>query len=149
MNKLPGTIVRIAAAITLLHDPDAQEITGATLRDAVRIGRAYISHAIAAFGLTRPNGEVASQAKQVLATVVKLCAEERTTTVRRRDVHQKLRDRAWVESAASLDVPIELLVEYGHVQLVVHRNPAGGRPSEHVARAPRPPPGARVVIPHP
>ena len=34
MNKLPDTIVRTAAAITLLHDPDAQEITGATLRDA-------------------------------------------------------------------------------------------------------------------
>jgi hypothetical protein len=30
MNKLPDTIVRTAAAITLLHDPDAQEITGAT-----------------------------------------------------------------------------------------------------------------------
>ena len=56
MNKLPGTIVRIAAAITLLHDPDTQEITGATLRDAVRVGRACISHARAAFGLSRPDG---------------------------------------------------------------------------------------------
>jgi Protein of unknown function (DUF3987) len=56
INKLPDTIVRTAAAITLLHDPDAQEITNATLRDAVRVGRAGISHARAAFGLTRPDG---------------------------------------------------------------------------------------------
>ena len=109
MNKLPGTIVRIAAAITLLHDPDAQEITGATLRDAVRVGRACISHARAAFGLTRPDGEAFSQARQVLATVHRMCLDAGTDSVSRRDLHQKLRDRAWVETVESLDVPIELL----------------------------------------
>ena len=80
MNKLPGTIVRAATAITLLHYPDAQEITGATLRDAVRVGRAGISHARAAFGLTRPDGEAFSQARQVLATVHRmLCVRARNS----------------------------------------------------------------------
>ena len=78
MNKLPGAIVRIAAAITLLHDPDAQEITGATLRDAVRVGRAYISHARAAFGLTRPDGEAFESGRQVLATVRRMCLDAGT-----------------------------------------------------------------------
>ena len=132
MNKLPGPIVRIAAALTLLHDPDAQAITGATLRDAVRIGRAYVSHAIAAFGLTRPNGEVFSQARQVLATVRRLCLDAGTDSVSRRSVHQKLRDRAWVENGDSLDTPIELLVEYGHLRPVVIQPEGGGRPSIHL-----------------
>ena len=109
MNKLPDTIVRTAAAITLLHDPDAQEITGATVRDAVRVGRAGISHARAAFGLTRPDGEAFSQARQVLATVHRMCLDAGTDSLSRRDLHQKLRDRPWVETVESLDVPIELL----------------------------------------
>ena len=132
MNKLPGTIVRIAAAITLLHDPDAQEITGATVRDAIRVGRAYISHARAAFGLTRPDGEAFSQARQVLATVRRLCLDAGTDSVSRRDLHQKLRDRAWVKTVESLDTPIEILVEYRHLWCVTHQPEGGGRPSKHL-----------------
>ena len=131
-NKLPGAVVRIAAALTLIDDPDASEVAGATVRDAVRIGRAYIDHAIAAFGLTRPNGEVYSQARQVLATVRRLCLDAGAGGVSRRDVHQKLRDRAWVETAEALDTPIQLLVEYGHVRLVVIQPDGGGRPSIHL-----------------
>ena len=131
-NKLPGATVRIAAALTLLDDPTAEEITAETMGNAVRIGRAYITHAVAAFGLTRPNGEKFSQARQVLATVRQLCLDAGEESVARRKVHRKIGDRAWVENADSLDAPIELLVDYGHLRSTMHQRDGGGRPSEHL-----------------
>lgn len=131
MNKLSGGAVRIAAALTLLGDPDAIEINAATMADAIRIARAYISHTIAAFGMIRPNAELFSQAKQVLAIMRRLYKEQDDrSTVTRREVHRKLRDRAWVESRDSLDGPLRVLVEYGHIRQLAH--PAGkpGRPPE-------------------
>lgn len=132
MNKLAGTTARIAAAITLLHDPEAAEVSGAAMRDAIRIGKAYVSHALVAFGLTRPDAELFSQAKQVLAVTRRLCLDAGAPTISRRAVHQKIRDRAWVENAESLAAPLDVLVEFGHLRAVVVQNPAGGRPSEHL-----------------
>jgi hypothetical protein len=133
LNKLPGAVVRIAGALTLIDDPEADEVTADTVRNAVRIGRAYIDHAIAAFGLTRPNGETFAQARQVLATAVRLCREAKAGSIAKREVHQKLRDRAWVETVESLDTPLDLLVEYGHVRIVNPGPKRAGRPSWHIA----------------
>jgi hypothetical protein len=133
MNKLPGGAVRIAAALTLLNNPDATEINDTTMANAIRIATAYISHTIAAFGMIRPNAELFSQTKQVLAIMRRLCVEgqdKKENTVTRREVHRKLRDRAWVESSESLDGPLRVLIEYGHIRK--RPQPAGqpGRPSE-------------------
>lgn len=134
-NKMVGTAARIAAAITLLGDPHATVITAATARDAVRIIRAYVGHTIAAFGLVRPGGAVLGHAKVVLGMVRRLCVDNGTDTVSRRDVHQRLRDRAWVEDASSLDEPLQILdVEdgLGHIRRFTVQGPNGGRPSERI-----------------
>lgn len=128
MNKLPGGTVRIAAALTLLEDPNSVEIRGTVMADAVRIGTAYISHAIAAFGMTRPNAETYAQAKQVLAVIRRLASD--TGSASRRDIHQKIRDRAWVETADSLERPLAVLTEYGHIRLAPKPEGKPGRPSD-------------------
>lgn len=129
-NKLVGTTARIAAALTLLADPASTVVAAETVADAVRLGRAYVSHAIAAFGLTRPNGETFSRARQVLGTIRKLADHEGRVT--ERDVHRKLADRAWVENAETLQPLLELLAEFGHIRRHDGKRPAGGRPSPFV-----------------
>jgi hypothetical protein len=129
MNKLPGGAVRIAAALTLIGDPDATEIEALTMANAIRIAKAYISHTIAAFGMIRPNSELHAQAKQVLAVIRRLATEAGTGLATRREVHQKLRDRSWAETSDTLDAPLGLLIEYGHVRPVELPKGKPGRPS--------------------
>ena len=50
--------------------------------------------------------------------------------VKRRDVHQKLRDRDWVTSPASLTGPIKALIDSGLLRPVPHLPGQPGRPSE-------------------
>lgn len=131
MNKISGNTVRIAAALTLLQDPAATEISVATMRDAMKIAKAYISHTVVAFGMTRPSAGVHAQAKQVLAALVRLATDGGSATVTRRELHQKIRDRAWVDSADSLTAPLQLLTDHGHIRLSPDDKKAGqpGRPS--------------------
>lgn len=131
MNKISGNTVRIAAALTLLQDPAKTEITVETMGDAIRVATAYVSHAIAAFGMTRPSAEVHAQAKQVLATIVQLARGPGDPTVSRRAIHQKIRDRAWVASADSLAAPMQVLLDHGHIREAVDERKPGqsGRPS--------------------
>lgn len=128
MNKLSGAAVRIATALTLIENPDATEISTTTMRDAIRVAEAYVSHAVAAFGMTRPNAEGVDQARQVLATFRKLAGYS-DEPVSRRAVYQKLRDRAWVENAESLAAPLRMLAEYDHIRRVPDEK-RPGRPSE-------------------
>ena len=129
-NKLVGTCARIAGALTLLSNPAATVISAGTVADAVQLGRAYVSHAIAAFALTRPNGETFSRARQVLGMIRKLADDEGRAT--ERDVHQKLRDRAWVEDRDTLEPLLVLLTEFGHIRRHDGKRPAGGRPSPFI-----------------
>ena len=130
MNKLPGRSSASPRRSPSCTTPTRRDHRP-TLRDAIALGRAYVSHAVAAFGLTRPNGEVFSQARQVLATVP-------TAVPRRRSRQRHPPQRApeaprpgMGRDGDSLDIPIELLVEYGHLRRrEVQPIPAGGRPSE-------------------
>jgi hypothetical protein len=134
MNKCSGFAIRIAGALTVLADPDAAEITAATMSDAVRLVRAYIGHAVYAFGILRPGHERFDQARQVLGAFEALAAKSGGFVVSRRDVHQKLKDRTWVESVGTLDDPIAMLVERGYLA-EVDSPPSlkGGRPSPRYA----------------
>lgn len=130
VNKLPGSAVRIAGAFTLLADSDAVEVTEPIMDDAIRLATGYISHAIAAFGMTRPSAEGYSQAKQVLAMFGRLAVENGGEAVSKRAIHRKLGDRSWVESSEALDRPLAILVDHGFIRPQPKEGGKQGRPSE-------------------
>jgi hypothetical protein len=104
-SKLPGTIARIAAALALLADPTRATIDADTMRDAVRVGEAYIPHALAAFGVIHASDDRLDRARQVLAWLRK----NGQPTVKLRDLHRALQGRAWVDSADDVRAAVAVL----------------------------------------
>lgn len=131
-SKLPGTVARVAAALALLADPHRDAVDGATMGDAIRLGRAYISHAAAAFGVIHQAGPEGSHAREILGWLVKRGDAE----VSRRDVYQGIKGRAWVTGADALAAPLAELVDLGHLWRIVEDRPGPGRPSERYALHP-------------
>jgi len=129
-SKLPGAIARIAGALTLLEDPNAQTITAATMRNAVDLGRAYAHHATAAFSLVHGDDR-RTRAREVLAWIARHGGE---TTVR--DLHRGMQGRAWVTTKDDLTDPVELLVDQGHARLVQLPSTGGRPPSPRVVLHP-------------
>jgi replicative DNA helicase len=127
-SKLPGLVVRIAAALTVLADPTATDISGAVLGDAIRLGRGYIDHARAAFGMIHGRDDALHRAREVLGWLT----HNGEPVVTLRDIHRALRGRAWVTSAVDVRAALDTLAEYGHVRRVREDRPPGqpGRPSE-------------------
>ncbi len=127
-SKLPGTVVRIAAALTLLADPYRTSIDETTMANAIRLGEAYTSHAQAAFATIHAADDNLANARGVLDWLRK--NTQQTFTLR--DVYRALRGRAWIEKADDLRPVLAVLVEHGHIRALTDDRSHGeaGRPSE-------------------
>ncbi len=126
-SKLPGQVVRIAAALTLLGDPEATVVEAPTLADAARLGRAYIGHAMATLAQIHNNAGSAQPAIEVLGWVT----QQKAPTFSLRDVHRALRGRSWATDADAVRDALATLVDYGHVRAVEEpREGKAGRPSQ-------------------
>jgi hypothetical protein len=124
-SKLPGAVTRIAGALTLLDDVHATTVSGDTMADAVRIGRAYVDHAMAAFGLIHTRSDELWRADEVLGWIRKNGAG----VVSVRDVHRAVEKRSWVRGVEDVKNTFYTLQEYGHVRKI-EKKTGRGRPSE-------------------
>ena len=125
-GKLPGQVARIAAALTLLSNPDAVAIEKPGIEAAIRIGRAYTTHALAAFAVIRQRDDRLNQAQAVMHTVLRKKCQ--TFTVR--ELLRAVQGQAWVDGVDDLTVPLQVLVERGHIRAVVKDDtPKSGRPA--------------------
>lgn len=133
-SKLPGTVVRIAAALTLLSDPSRSGIDEPTMAAAIKLGEAYIGHAQAAFAAIHSADDSRAHAREVLGW---LCKHGRSY-VSLRDIHRALRGRAWIEKADDLRAPVAILIDHGHLRPAADDRESGqpGRPSERYALHP-------------
>jgi hypothetical protein len=121
VNKLPGTVARIACALHAADKPGdwRSTIDVHTMKRAIAIGDYAIPHALAAFSVmgSDPSTDLAKRAWTWLRT-------RADSTVTKRDLHRGLH----VEHASDLDAPIAVLVERGYLRETPPR-PTGGRPS--------------------
>ncbi len=121
VNKLPGTVARIACALHVAGRPGewAAPIDSRTMHRAIAIGDYAIPHALAAFSVmgSDPSTELAKRAWAWLRT-------RQESAVTKRELHRGLH----VEHATDLDAPIAVLVERGYLREVPAR-PTGGRPA--------------------
>lgn len=127
-SKAPGLAVRIAAALTLLMDPEAREITPGEMEDGVTLVRGYVEHVHAAFGaLAGPDDEIV-RATEVLNWLVG--NGQPTTTVS--DLWQSIRKRTWAKDGGrrALGGALQTLAELGHVRVDKVTPNGGGRPSD-------------------
>ncbi len=120
--------MRIAAALTLLDNPTAEEIGQVTMDNAIRLGRAYTSHALAAFATIHAADDRLGHAREVLGWLRK----NHQPVVALREVYRALRGRTWVESADNVRATLGVLTERGHVRPLAEQREPGkaGRPSE-------------------
>lgn len=112
-SKLPGATARIAAALTLLEDPENDRIGEHVMDCAVVLAKWYCRHALKAFGAIHSTDGSQDHASQVLQWLVHKGA--RVVTVR--EVHKSLSGRQWVKSAAEIKAALALLAEHGHIRL--------------------------------
>ena len=129
-SKMAGTAVRVAGLLHLadhaadeLHGLD-EPITADTMTDAVQVARYYLAHALAVFDALALSPEL-DAARRVLDWV------HRTSppTFTRREAFRALTSRRF-PTAASLDPPLTVLVEHGHIrELPAPTATRGGRPS--------------------
>lgn len=126
--KLPGTVVRIAGALTLIGDRHATEIEARVLSSAVQLGEAYIDHALLAFSAMAKGGGVLDRAKELLEVL----SDHELVRFTTREAQKMVRGRAWVAGVADVRQALELLEDYGHVRKVEPERQRGqaGRPSE-------------------
>jgi hypothetical protein len=153
-SKLPGAIARIAGALTLYADPDADKIPADVMAGAISLGCGYVPHALAAFGAIHARSDNLNRARQVLNAAITACRRGEQneqnlgsepsygSSVRSvhlsgggefslRQVHFLIRNRAWVESADDIRDALATLTDYGHVRpLPAESTPKGGRPSQ-------------------
>jgi replicative DNA helicase len=127
-SKLPGTIARIAASLALLADPNRTSIDAATMQNAVDLGQAYISHALAAFAVIHAPDDRLERARQTLAWLRKHGQQ----VVTLRELHRALQGRAWVDSADDVRGALAVLAQHGYIRLLPDQRQPGqpGRPVE-------------------
>jgi len=115
-GKLVGTVLRISGLLcrasvtlgTLWGEPAPQLVVdGAIMDNAIRIGRYYIEHAKAAFGLMGADTTV-NQARSVLNAVL----ENGLTEFNRRDIMRLCRK---YRKAETVQTVLETLTEYGYI----------------------------------
>lgn len=130
-SKLPGTVVRVAAALALLADPHRATIDEESMRGAICLGLAYVDHTLAAFAaISAHPGRLAriDQAQRALAVILRVAHATFST----RDVYRKVRGQAWVNSAEDVRHALEELAEHGHIRPAPRTRKPGqsGAPSE-------------------
>jgi replicative DNA helicase len=127
-SKLAGHVVRIAALLHLAHTfttgYTAHPITADTMRDAERIGRYYLDHALAVYDLMGRSDPDLDDAREVLAWI----NEQGGETFARRDLLRAKNGRSGLNTAADLEAPLRILMEHGYIRLRESK-PGRGRPS--------------------
>jgi hypothetical protein len=123
-GKLHGHIVRLAAALTLLADPAADGIDAAVMHDAITLGRAYIGHALTAFGALGGGNPLAPEAR-----LVEWLIKNGQPEVAQRDVHRVWRKRApeWGKTSDQITEVLRTLETLHYVRRE-QRKPTTGRP---------------------
>lgn len=125
-SKLPGQVVKIAAALTLLADPAATEVQEYMMANAVRLGRGFIPHALATLAQIHDATGGTQPAMDVLSWLMQKKVKKFTV----RQAHQGLRGRAWVKKSEDVQEALRVLEEFGHVRSVDEPQEKKGRPSK-------------------
>ncbi len=123
-GKLLGTVARIAGLLHMArHGPEGvgSQIDSATMAGAALIGRYYLAHAQAAFGLISADPQV-EQAQKVLRWIT----QRGVDTVTKADIWRGLR-RGSFNTADDLDAPLGLLVRHGYLRPRAAERKAKGR----------------------
>lgn len=131
-GKLPGQVARIAGLLHLAEHRAAgidRPISPDAMRAAVAIGLYLVDHALAAFGLEGPGGQLAPDARRLLSWIA--AAERQTFS--HREAHDALRSKARQTSDEWRPV-IDLLERLGYVRRREAEATAsrGGRPPSPV-----------------
>ena len=126
-SKLPGTAVRIAAALTLLTDPHATVINAETMAGAIRLAIAYIPHAAAVLDNIRGHSDGLDHTRDTLSTILR----NHWTTFSQRDIHRALAGSSWVKDATKqADViadELDKLTDLGHIRPLPDEHDGPGR----------------------
>jgi replicative DNA helicase len=130
-SKMAGTAVRVAGLLHLaahagdeLHGLD-EPITADTMTNAVMVARYYLAHALAVFDALALSPEL-DAARRVLDWLHRT----NSPTFTRRDAFRALASRRF-PTATSLDDPLTVLVEHGHIRQLPAPTKAG-RPASPV-----------------
>lgn len=128
-GKLAGLCVRIAGGIHMVKhhqhlEPWTVEVEASSVEAAIEIGRYLLDHALHAFDIMAADPEL-----DAARTVLRAFEEDGRAELSKRDVHRRLRGAAQFRRAESLDTPLRLLEEHGHIRRV-RRSRRAGRPSE-------------------
>lgn len=134
-SKMAGVAVRVAGLLHLAkhtrHDAYGTRVPIAadTMADAIQVAHYYLAHAVAVFdGLALP--PELENARRVLNWATSRDAD--TDTFTRRDAFRGLSSKRF-PNAASLDLPLAVLVEHGYIRELPPERPGSGR-----GRAPSP-----------
>jgi replicative DNA helicase len=125
VGKLPGQVVRVAAALTLFEDPDALEVDGDMMREAVSLADYFVDHARRAFDLMLGRRSPSEPARAALQWI----RRKRLAELSIRDAWRGLHGQAWAESTDDVRDAIDDLEHRGWVRRL---EPDGGpgRPTE-------------------
>ncbi len=125
-GKLPGAVARIAGLMHVVEHVDRQPIptviSGDTIRNAIKLGHYFASHAVAVFQIMGRDESVAL-AEHIIHTIQR----HDLRTFSKRDLHQQVRRR--VESPDELDGPLKILVDHNYIRDVSQSSPGPGRKS--------------------
>jgi Protein of unknown function (DUF3987) len=139
VNKLPGLVLRLAGVLHMadyasdIQQAIARSVGAGTMRRAIELGRYFLPHARAAFGLMAADPRV-EDAKLVLAFVHR----RGLRFVSRRDLHRGMQRR--FRRAEHLDPVIDLLIRHGFLrELPAYPGLKGGPQERRFAVNPRSP----------
>lgn len=127
-KKLPGQILRIAAILALVDDPDTLIVPGEVMDDAIALAPYLIGHAkLVADLMSKQRQSKLGPARDVLTWLRDSGTRELNITV----CHKALNGRSWCDSVEDIETAVALLADHGWVvRLPVPERPEGkrGRP---------------------
>ena len=123
VSKLTGTTSRIAGNLHLWEERPEEEITAATMRNAIAISRYFVGHRLhlmgGANGLTPP-----------AADALKYLIDQKRASQKEREVKRILSGRVLFKAEGTLENALNELETAGYIQRKKESN--GGRPSQSI-----------------
>ncbi len=126
-GKLAGLVCRLAAVIHgYTHPADyfTKPIDAAAMDSAIQIASYAIEHARYVFGALGADPTVA-----VARKIAGLLAEY-GTSISRREIYERVKGLADVQSSDDLVEPLRILCEHGYIRPIIEKDKGRGRPSE-------------------